>query len=212
MGPQVVAIGGPGDDAFVVETPAETTPASTSLGVVLDFFSSTGDRLEFGPETRVRVVSVSPDEDVLAMIRPLRGMQEAPSIPGARLALDFDGDGREDAFILLGAGTNARTQPISGGYLDGHRGGPPPLGFAVDAPFQPMIGANFAAPEGLAAVRAGAVQTLTAFQIAPGFFIGRADTLPPAVRDGGDGLWRDLAVHMEPNVADLVPLAPDQLV
>lgn len=111
-----LAVGGEGADTFVVAAPqqaataqgappADATAASSgqALAIVLDFTAE--DRLEFAP--KVTVLTVTAVADILA---GQTGAADAaftltaarvPATPGARIGLDFDGDGREDGYILL---------------------------------------------------------------------------------------------------------------
>jgi hypothetical protein len=112
-----VAFGGSGADAFVVAASAvakaesDTRPAPEASGAnpaplawVMDFSLAEGDRLE--TSGRVVVVSNTPVADVVAPAEAFASLSAAPAHAGARLGLDFDGDGRADAFVMV-AGADA---------------------------------------------------------------------------------------------------------
>jgi len=176
MGPQVVAIGGDGDDVFLVADASLDPSLLRALGIIVDFFESRDDRLEFTSGEHVRVVGMSPGSDVLASVRNIQGLENAPVIAGARLALDFNGDGQADGFILLGAARPpAGPRPAKG---EAHPGAP-----GLDWLWRPNV--PQIEPDALARVIAnpnlvglesgpfgpyGAGNVLTAGQIGPSLF------------------------------------------
>jgi len=116
-----VAVGGSGADAFVLTTPAQATaqsdtkPApeaatapSAPLGWVIDYKPGDGDRLEAALGSQVVVVSNTPVSDMAAPLAALSVLSAHEPMAGARLGLDFNGDGREDAFVMVG-GSDAWT-------------------------------------------------------------------------------------------------------
>jgi Ca2+-binding RTX toxin-like protein len=85
--------------------PATTTPPTTQaqpLGTVTDFKAQDGDRLEFAPGAHVTVVSKTPVADVIDHEMTFATSLARTPIPGVRVGLDFDGDGKEDGYVLLG--------------------------------------------------------------------------------------------------------------
>jgi len=113
-----VAFGGPGADAFVIAAPpaakaagegeARPTPEAdpAPLAWVMDFSRADGDRFETSAGGRVVVVSNTSVADVAAPADAFASLAVAPAHAGARLGLDFDGDGRADAFVMV-AGADA---------------------------------------------------------------------------------------------------------
>jgi hypothetical protein len=173
LGERVVAVGGSGDDTFIIG--ARPTPGGgESLGVVMDFFQSREDRLEFGPGAHVRVVTVSTEVDVLAALRNRGVGAEAPVVGGARVGLDFDGDGVADGFVLLG---NARFGPGSEAPPNGTAREVRLPQFLENAEFR----SDFAAPTPRlvdGAVYGFSGSGFTAYQIDPSQFDGRPEPFP----------------------------------
>lgn len=99
-----VAKGGVGADTFVIRP----LPAKDGLlGVVLDFSGREGDRLTFHGKD-VAVVSRTEEADVLKNVGGFNFTNTVttprPPLPGERVGVDFDGDGREDGYLLIGHG------------------------------------------------------------------------------------------------------------
>ncbi len=128
LGAQVVAIGGAGDDTFVIElakqATAETTPPPQhALGVILDF--TLGDRLAGADGHRIHVINATAQDDVLGGLRgfTFTGRTPPPVTPGYRVEVDIDGDNQGDGFLMvagtgvagllshLAAGGGARPEP-----------------------------------------------------------------------------------------------------
>ena len=104
LGYNSIAIGGSGADKFVI-LPAIATPVSNPLAVLLDFAPSEGDRLMFaGPS--VSVVSVTAQDNILAANAITVPIDLQP-VAGVRIGLDFNGDGKEDNYILVSGFGNA---------------------------------------------------------------------------------------------------------
>jgi len=112
-----IAVGGSGADAFVLATPAQATPqpdaspapeAATAppapLGWVIDYKPGDGDRLEAALGSQVVVVSNTPVSDMAAPLAALSALSAGGPMAGARLGLDFNGDGSEDAYVMVGGG------------------------------------------------------------------------------------------------------------
>lgn len=99
MGAQVVATGGSGADSFIVAR-ASAGDQTVSLGVVLDFSAPQGDRLVFDVREPVTVVSAAVVADVRAESGP--SAVTSVAVSGTRVGFDFNNDGAEDAFVLLG--------------------------------------------------------------------------------------------------------------
>lgn len=106
LGAQVVAIGGAGDDTFVLEiTQAPETPQQHDLGVILDF--TAGDRLAGANGHLVNVISATVQDDVLSGLRGFNFPgHRPPPLPGFRVEVDLDGDNQGDGFLTV-AGTGA---------------------------------------------------------------------------------------------------------
>lgn len=95
---QVVAVGGDGADRFVFA--GEGAQADEVLGRVLDFTPSEGDELA-APSAPAVVVSAKPEADVLDGLTPPEGFGPQGPLPGYRVGVDLDGDGRADGEVLL---------------------------------------------------------------------------------------------------------------
>lgn len=130
MGERVVATGGAGGDAFLITAPAAAKIA-TLLGVVLDFSVPEGDRLVFDAKTQVSIVNVASVADVLGEAGiTIEASGATPTgdahvaVAGTRIGFDFNSDGAEDAFILLGgvAATAFRIGPVTA--TEGAHAGP----------------------------------------------------------------------------------------
>lgn len=114
---RTVAIGGPGHDVFVItaqppppavvapQTIAGTTnppaaqPAATDGGVILDF--SDQDRLEFAKGVTAKVVSVTPEPDVLSGLHTFAALNGVAATPGAQVGFDLNGDGKADVYVMV---------------------------------------------------------------------------------------------------------------
>jgi hypothetical protein len=94
-----VAIGGDGADRFVVAAPA-TPSASQLLGVLVDFDSGV-DSILSGVPGRSTVTVLASDALVDILADPGVSFAPAPALPGHRLTLDLDGDGRADGYLLV---------------------------------------------------------------------------------------------------------------
>ena len=175
--PETVANGGPGDDTFAITGGAGQGGAFEAFGIVMDFFQSREDRLEFTPGSHVRIVGISSDADILASVRGAGGgMPNAPVISGARVALDLNGDGRADGFVLLGAGRgqgmffpDLATGGLwrAGGAAEAPTGGPRPAPTNDD---MAVFNANVVGLEAQPVAPYGPAPVFTALQIGPGMF------------------------------------------
>lgn len=130
MGERVVATGGAGADTFLL---AATAPSkvTTALGVVLDFSVRDGDRLAFDAKTQVTIVNVATVADVLSQTTvtiaasgPTPAGEPHVAVAGTRVGFDFDSDGAEDAFILLGGASVSafRIGPVTAATDAAHAG------------------------------------------------------------------------------------------
>ena len=121
LGAQVVAIGGSGDDSFVIEpatdAAAETTPPPQhALGVILDF--TFGDRLTRADGHGINVINARAQDDVLSGLRGFvfTGRTPPPVTPGFRIEVDVDGDNQGDGFLLVaGTGVAGLLSHLAGG-------------------------------------------------------------------------------------------------
>ena len=110
MAAHVVAIGGAGDDTFVLELPKDakadpTPPPQHQFGVILDF--TAGDHLAGVGGHAVNVISATVQNDVLAGLRGFTFTGHPPPpepVPGYRVEVDVDGDNKVDG-VLFVAGT-----------------------------------------------------------------------------------------------------------
>ena len=109
MGARVVASGGAGADSFLVTALRPSDKTEGLLGVVLDFSTARGDHLEVQGKGQLTVVSSTAVADILAVQGAALGesniavlAEVSQPVAGARVGFDIDGDGQEDAFILLG--------------------------------------------------------------------------------------------------------------
>lgn len=206
--PQTVAIGGPGDDVFALAPDAAPRGPGHNFGVVMDFFGSRDDRLEFGPGAQVTIVGISDEADVLAPMRGHGALSGAPAVSGARVVLDIDGDGKADGFVLLGAGHG-------GGAASA--GGPPGLvnlfdlrtiapdlaagartQGGVDTGAQPLFNTNVVGLVATPGGPHGQISVLTAFQIGPNLFAERPAAMPPEPDHHGLLQLEDLVVPDAP--------------
>ena len=190
--PTTVAIGGPGDDIFAVIQDGAPQGPGRNFGVVMDFFGSREDRLDFGPGTQVTVVGISDETDVLAKARGPGGLHEAPVVPGARLLLDFDGDGKADGFVLLGNGHALRGGPQGErpGLPGFERAALPAVGPArapaeVDPGGPALFNSNVVGLTAAPAGPHGTSNVLTAFQIGPNLFTARPAAIAAELDHGG---------------------------
>ena len=105
LGARVAAIGGAGDDTFVLEVAKapETPPQQHDFGVILDF--TAGDRLAGANGHLVSVLNATVQDDVLSGLRGFPG-HLPPPLPGFRVEVDLDGDNLGDGFLMV-AGTGA---------------------------------------------------------------------------------------------------------
>jgi hypothetical protein len=104
---RTIAVGGSGDDTFHVLDTAVTGDARP-LGVVTDFFNGERDGLLFRPGLNVTVLERAEVADVTAGVPPMEGQSHSP-VPGLRLTLDFNDDGKGDGYVLLGVQDASRT-------------------------------------------------------------------------------------------------------
>jgi hypothetical protein len=126
MSGKVAASGGGGADTFVLTLPTAVHGAPVLLGVVADFHAAEGDKLELSG--RAVVVVDRTETDLLSTVRTQpgagaamtvsAGSQTMPVMTGRHIGYDLDGDGREDAYVLVTDSggtwfTNAR--PVGGG-------------------------------------------------------------------------------------------------
>ena len=121
LGAQVVAIGGAGDDTFVLEiAQAPETPQQHDFGVILDF--TVGDRLAGADGQIVNVISATVQDDVLSGLRGFNFTGHLPPpLPGFRVEVDVDGDNQGDGFLTVaGTGAAGLLAHLPGGVL------PPP--------------------------------------------------------------------------------------
>lgn len=109
MGARVVASGGGGADTFLVAAQPPSDKTEGLMGVVLDFSAARGDHLEVQGKGQLTVVSSTAVADILAVQGAVLGesniavlAEVSQPVAGARVGFDIDGDGQEDAFILLG--------------------------------------------------------------------------------------------------------------
>lgn len=121
LGAQVVAIGGSGDDSFVIELATDAAPETTpqpqhALGVILDF--TFGDRLAAADGHRINVINATAQDDVLGGLRGFvfTGRTPPPVTPGFRVEVDLDGDNQGDGFLLVaGTGVAGLLSHLAGG-------------------------------------------------------------------------------------------------
>ncbi len=108
MAGNIAATGGGGADTFVLTLPNASRGAPVLLGLVADFRAGEGDRLEL---TGKGVVVVDRAEsDLLASVRTRLASGSAsaagdtPVMSGRHIGYDIDGDGQEDAYVLVTGG------------------------------------------------------------------------------------------------------------
>ncbi|MFZ3006922.1 MAG: hypothetical protein WA047_12135, partial [Phenylobacterium sp.] len=119
LGAQVVALGGAGDDTFVIEVPrearAEAPPAQHSLGTILDF--TLGDRLTAANGHTINLLNATAQDDVLSSLRGFTFPGRLPPpVPGFRVEVDLDGDNQGDGFLVVaGTGVAGLLSHLAGG-------------------------------------------------------------------------------------------------
>lgn len=129
MAAGVVARGGPGADTFVLSgktsaqasyttslDKAATAGGAASDGVILDF--GAGDHLVFANGAAAVIVSVTATRDVLSGLHDAAILGHTTETPGVRVGIDLDGDGREDAFVMV-AGAGASSLTVTSGHVAG---------------------------------------------------------------------------------------------
>jgi hypothetical protein len=137
-----IVAGGDGSDRFVVEAPPAPTSAPPLLGIVLDFDHSRDGlvTVDGGP---VQIVSTSSVSDIFAGTQ--FSLPVAASVAGERLGIDFDGDGSEDGYVLVGHGVADDTllttlrdalngSPWPGGAHEQLLAPSPPIGLIAPSP------------------------------------------------------------------------------
>lgn len=118
MAEGVVARGTAGQDVFVINAHAGAPPAfglaaasqaPASAGVILDF--GAGDKLVFGSGVAASIVSVTAVSNVLSdTVTTLSGQPRLAATPGVRVGVDVNGDGVEDAYVMVaGSGVSSLT-------------------------------------------------------------------------------------------------------
>lgn len=122
MAEGVVARGTAGQDTFVIAARPASTPSfgmaaatspSASAGVILDF--AAGDKLVFGSGVAASIVSVSAVSNVLAELPGLTAQTKLTASPGVRVGVDVNGDGVEDAYVMVaGPGVSTLTADAHG--------------------------------------------------------------------------------------------------
>jgi len=176
--PDTVANGGQGDDVFAVANTVGQANPFESFGIVMDFFQSRGDRLEFAIGANVRIVGISSDTDILSSVRgESGGMQDAPVIVGARVLLDFNGDGKADGFVLLGAGRGQGLFVPDGAgawRAGGGSAGGPYAPANSEPPPAPMFNTNAVGMEAQPMSPYGPAPVFTALQLGSDMFGARA--------------------------------------
>jgi hypothetical protein len=102
-----VAIGGDGADSFAIRAPAAPGPA-TLLGVLVDFDPGVDTITNGAVVTRpgdppaFTVISNLPLDDIFTDPGvSLRETVQLPALPGSRMTVDLDGDGRPDGYLLV---------------------------------------------------------------------------------------------------------------
>ncbi|MDO8800589.1 hypothetical protein [Phenylobacterium sp.] len=119
LGAQVVAIGGAGDDTFIIEVPrearAEAAPPQHSLGTILDF--TLGDRLTAANGHAINLLNATAQDDVLSSVRGFTFPGRLPPpVPGFRVEVDLDGDNQGDGFLTVaGTGVAGLLSHLAGG-------------------------------------------------------------------------------------------------
>jgi hypothetical protein len=131
------ATGGKGADAFVVTLPvvAAHGAAPQLMGVVGDFRIAEGDRIEVTGGRGTMVVDRD-EADILAAIRPRPGSGDAPVVAGRHMGWDTDGDGREDAYVLVTDKGGTWFTPAGRGVV---QDGPAPMPSPANVGSAPVI-------------------------------------------------------------------------
>lgn len=137
LGARVIAEGGEGADTFLLARVQAATPgeAPLALGVIRDFMARHGDTISFtgGHGGRpVNVVTNQATDDVTAGFKGAFFADEPPTA-GVRVGLDFNEDGVEDGFVMLGGLTPDMVAEIDAWNLPGPGKPPPHHGPAGDA-------------------------------------------------------------------------------
>ncbi len=141
-----VARGTAGQDQFVIEAHASSGPnlglaassqPSAPAGVILDF--GAGDRLVLASGVAASIVSVTAIADIPSEPSNLSMLAKTAGGPGVRVGVDVNGDGVEDAYVLV-AGPGVAT--LSAGHgapepQDIH--GEAPIGLVAPMPVEPPL-------------------------------------------------------------------------
>ncbi|HYD45246.1 MAG TPA: calcium-binding protein [Phenylobacterium sp.] len=128
LGARVIAEGGEGGDAFLLARAAPASPGhgSEALGVIRDFIARHGDSIAFQGDHDTRPVNVVSNQATPDVAAGLRGfLADEPPTAGVRVGLDFNEDGVEDGFVLLGGLTPEMVAEIGAWYVVGEAKPPP---------------------------------------------------------------------------------------
>jgi hypothetical protein len=105
------------------------------MGVVGDFRIAEGDRIEVTGGRGTMVVDRD-EADILAAIRPRPGSGDAPVVAGRHMGWDTDGDGREDAYVLVTDKGGTWFTPAGRGVV---QDGPAPMPSPANVGSAPVI-------------------------------------------------------------------------
>lgn len=129
MGARVIAEGGEGADTFLLARAeaAAQGDAPVALGVIRDFIARHGDTIVFDGEKGGPPVNVVTTEAAADVAAGLSGafLPDEPPTAGVRVGLDFNEDGVEDGFVMLGGVTTDMVAEITAWNVAG-KGKPPP--------------------------------------------------------------------------------------
>ena len=143
-----VARGTAGQDLFVLDARpaanpnyslATATEPPTASGVILDF--GAGDRLILPSGVAASIVSVTAVANLMTETTRLTTLTKTVSGPGVRVGVDMNGDGVEDAFVLVsGPGASSLTPDHAPHSIPHDEGAEAPIGLVAPAPDLPLFG------------------------------------------------------------------------
>ncbi len=141
-----VARGTAGQDQFVIEARATSGPnfglaasaqPSAPAGVILDF--GAGDKLVLASGAAASIVSVTAVADILSEPSNLSMLAKTAGGPAVRVGVDVNGDGVEDAYVLVAGPGVATLSADHGAPAPQDTHGEAPIGLVAPAPAEPPL-------------------------------------------------------------------------
>ncbi len=141
-----VARGTAGQDQFVIEAHATSSPnfglaasaqPSAPAGVILDF--GAGDKLVLASGVAASIVSVTAVADIVSEPSNLSMLAKTAGGPAVRVGVDVNGDGVEDAYLLVAGPGVATLSAAHGAPEPQSTHGEAPIGLVAPAPAEPPL-------------------------------------------------------------------------